>query len=192
MSRLLTLVGVAAFALGVVLVARPQAAPAPVVPITPVPSASSARAASASPSATPVAFPAIPDGYRVTIARLGIDLPIQEGDVERDAVEQRTPEGSAFHLPGTGIPGSGVNCYIYAHARTGMFLSLWNVRAGDDVIITRPDGVELHYIVSEVHPRVPYDDVSWAAPTTPEHLTLQTSTGPNPGDPRFVVIARPA
>lgn len=186
MSRLLTVVGVAAFALGVVLVGRPQASPAPVVPITP------ASSASASPSATRVAFPPIPDGYRIAIARLGIDLAIQEGDVERDAVEQRTPEGYAFHLPGTGIPGSGVNCYIYAHARTGMFLTLWDVREGDDVVVTRPDGTQLHYVVSEVHPRVPYDDVSWASPTPPDHLTLQTSTGPNPGDPRFVVIARPA
>jgi hypothetical protein len=71
-----------------------------------------------------------------------------------------------------------------------MFLSLWNVREGDDVWIARPDGSRLHYVVSEVHARVPYDDVSWAAPTAPDHLTLQTSTGPNPNDPRFVVIAR--
>lgn len=188
MSRLLTLIGVAVIALGLVLLARPQAAPAPVVPITPGTSSSAA----ASPSATSTLFPAIPDGYRVAIPRLGIDLAIREGDVQRDAVEQRTPEGYAFHLPGTGIPGSGVNCYIYAHARTGMFLSLWNVREGDDVIITRPDGSQARYVVSEVHPRVPFDDVSWASPSPPDHLTLQTSTGPNPGDPRFVVIARPA
>ena len=187
MSRLLTVAGFVAFALGVVLVARPQAAPAPVVPITPA-AASATTAPSASPTA--VAFPPIPDGYRIAIPRVGIDLAIREGDVQRDAVEQRTPEGYAFHLPGTGIPGSGVNCYIYAHARTGMFLSLWNVRVGDDVLITRPDGSQLRYVVSEVHPRVPYDDVSWASPSPPDHLTLQTSTGPDTGDPRFVAIAR--
>ena len=188
MPRLLTVAGVAAFALGVLLVARPQAAPGPVVPITPA--AAPSAAASASPSST--VFPPIPDGYRIAIPRLGIDLAIHEGDVERDAVEQRTPEGYAFHLPGTGLPGSGVNSYIYAHARKGMFLSLWDAREGDDVFITRPDGSQLHYVVSEVHPRVGYDDVSWASPTRPDRLTLQTSTGPDPGDPRFVVIARPA
>lgn len=188
MSRLLTVVGVTAFALGVALVARPQASPAAVVPITSPPS----RSASAPPTTTTVAFPPIPDGYRVTITRLGIDLAIREGDVQRDAVDQKTPEGYAFHLPGTGIPGSGLNCYIYAHARTGMFLALWNVRDGDEVVITRPDGSALHYVVTEVHPRVPSDDVSWASPTPPDRLTLQTSTGPDPGDPRFVVIARPA
>lgn len=196
MSRLLTVIGIAAFAIGIALIARPQATTAPVVPMTPLAASPSANGApnAASPTVAPpdAAFPPLPDGYRIQIPRLGIDLPMQEGDVERDAVEQRTPEGYAFHLPGTGIPGSGVNCYIYAHARTGMFLSLWNVREGDDVIITRPDGSQARYVVSEVHPRVPFDDVSWASPSPPDHLTLQTSTGPNPGDPRFVVIARPA
>jgi len=43
-----------------------------------------------------------------------------------------------------------------------------------------------------VHPRVAPDDVSWVQPTATERLTLQTSTGPDPSDPRFVVIAVPA
>ncbi len=49
----------------------------------------------------------------------------------------------------------------------------------------------LRYLVSEIHPRVPPDDVSWAAWSSSERLTLQTSTGPNPDDPRFVVVALP-
>jgi hypothetical protein len=39
---------------------------------------------------------------------------------------------------------------------------------------------------------VPPDDVSWVQPTAGERLTLQTSTGPNPGDPRYVAVAVPA
>jgi len=170
---------------------------------SPPPSASSREAAataslrsapapsSAIASATATPLPPIAPGYRVQIPRLGIDLPILEGDVERDTVLQQTPENYAFHLPGTATPGSGLNSYFYAHARRGMFITLWNAAVGDVVWISTPDGRALRYLVTEIHPRVPPDDVSWALATPPERLTLQTSTGPNPGDPRFVVIAQP-
>jgi hypothetical protein len=72
-----------------------------------------------------------------------------------------------------------------------MFLSLWNARVGDVVLIRTPDGRSLRYVVSEIHPRVPPSEVTWAAPSPPDRLTLQTSTGPDPGDPRFVVVALP-
>jgi sortase (surface protein transpeptidase) len=158
---------------------------------SPAPISTLAPTADPTASTSPTPTPAIPTGYRITIARLAIDLPIAEGDVERDTVRQETPENFAFHFPGTAIPGEGGNAYIYAHARRGMFLSLWNAREGDQVTIVTPDARELHYVVSEVHPRVDPADVSWAAPTSSERLTLQTSPGPSPGDPRFVVIALP-
>lgn len=154
--------------------------------------------AAASPPVTPsfsptalAAAPPIPDGYRVRVPRLAIDLPITEGVIERDIDQQRTPEGYAFHLPGTSVPGRGGNTFLYAHARIGMFLSLWNARVGDDVTIATPDGGTLHYVVREVRPRVAPTDTSVAEPTADDRLTLQTSTGPDPGDPRFVVIALP-
>ena len=134
----------------------------------------------------------IPPGYRLQIPRLGIDLPLAEGDVARDIDLQRTPEGFAFHLPGTSQPGLGGNTYLYAHARAGMFLALWDAQVGDEVIVSTPDLRALRYVVSGVHARVAPDDVSWVQPTASERLTLQTSTGPDPGDPRFVVIAIPA
>lgn len=195
MSRVVAVIGLVLLLGGLALVARPDARAA----VLATPSAS-ARATTASPSAesaastappSPTPLPPIPDGYRIQILRLGIDLPIREGDVERDTVQQRTPEDYAFHLPGTGIPGTGLNTYLYAHARRGMFLTLWNAAVGDEVVISTPDGRALRYIVAEVHPRVPPDAVSWTEPTAPERLTLQTSTGPNPSDPRFVVVARP-
>jgi LPXTG-site transpeptidase (sortase) family protein len=145
--------------------------------------------ATASPTATPT--PPIPDGYRIKIPRLAIDLPIAEGDIERDAVRQETPDNFALHLPGSAIPGDRGNSYIYAHARRGMFLTLWSARQGDEVLVVTPDAREIRYVISEVHWRVDPTDVSWAAPTSSERLTLQTSTGPSPGDPRFVVIALP-
>lgn len=138
---------------------------------------------------TPGAPSPIPDGYRVKVPRLGIDLPIAEGVVQRDVDQQQTPEDFAFHLPGTALPGEAGNAYLYAHARRGMFLSLWDAKVGDLVEIATPDGRTLQYEVSEVRPRVAPTDVSVAQPTADERLTLQTSTGPSPEDPRFVVIA---
>jgi LPXTG-site transpeptidase (sortase) family protein len=200
MSRSFTaLAGLLLLAVGIALVAggalprtgsvAPLALPSASSVATPTPSAS---ATAPTVSTTPAAVGPIPDGYRVRLPRLGIDLPIAEGDVERDVVVQQTPEHFAFHFPGTAIPGSIGNSYIYAHARQGMFLALWNARVGDQVTITTPAGVELKFVVTEVHPRVPPADTSWLQPSGDERLTLQTSTGPNRDDPRFVVIAAPA
>ena len=141
--------------------------------------------------ATPGAPGPIPEGFRVKVLRLGIDLPIREGVVERDVDQQQTPEGYVFHLPGSAIPGEVGNAYLYAHARRGMFLGLWDARVGDVVEIATPDGRTLVYVVAEVRPRVSPTDVSVARSTPDERLTLQTSTGPSPEDPRFVVIAVP-
>jgi LPXTG-site transpeptidase (sortase) family protein len=159
--------------------------------LAPSPSFTTSRPATTVVTATPSDLAPIPAGYRVKIPRLGIDLPIAEGIVQRDVEQQQTPEGFAFHLPGTSIPGQRGNTYIYSHARVGMFLALWDARVGDDVVITTPDGRTLRYAVAEVRPRVSPTDISVAQPTDDERLTLQTSTGPVPEDPRFVVIALP-
>lgn len=127
--------------------------------------------------------------FRIQIQRLGISLPVLEGDVARDVDRAQTPEHYAFHLPGTSWFDVG-NTYIYAHARVGMFLSLWNARVGDVVIVQTPK-TTLEYVVAEIHPRVPPTEISWAQQTRDTRLTLQTSTGPNGSDPRFVVVARP-
>ena len=200
MSRFITATGLASLFVGAVLLlasfAPSIAAPAVVfsVPPTPVasfvaPSASTTANATAQPS--PTALPPIPPGYRIQVPALSIDLAILEGDIQRDSVLARTPDNFAFHLPGTAIPGTGANSYLYAHARRGMFLSLWNAKIGDIVWISTPDGRALRYVVSEIHPRVAPDDVSMTEASGPDRLTLQTSTGPNQSDPRFVVVALP-
>ncbi|HKY50597.1 MAG TPA: sortase [Candidatus Limnocylindria bacterium] len=196
MNRWLPALSVLALCAGLVLIAgvRP-ARPATVLPAvaavttTPAPAATPPTAVSGGPTATPT--PPIPDGYRIRIPRLAIDLPIAEGDLERDAVRQETPDNFAFHFPGTALPGDRGNSYVYAHARRGMFLTLWNARLGDEVVIITPDARELRYVVSEVHARVDPRDLSWLAPTSSGRLTLQTSTGPDPADVRFVVVALP-
>lgn len=131
------------------------------------------------------------DGWRIRVPRLGIDLPLAEGDLVRDMVDQATPLGAAFRMPWSMLPGEGGNTYVYAHARRGMFLSLWQARIGDGVTLVRPDGSLLRYRVVEVVPRVPADDLTYFQPTSEERLTLQTSSGPKASDPRFVVLAAP-
>ncbi len=183
-------------------IAAALAAPSPTASSAPQTAAEAPRIAAGSPvtaalaplaAAAPTAVPGGPisEGFRVQIPRLEIDLPIQEGDLKRDVEDQRTPEGYAFHLPGTAIPGQNGNTFLYAHARRQMFLALWNARPGDEVIVSVPDGGVLTYVVRDVLPRVAPTDLSATQPSSTEQLTLQTSTGPSPGDPRFIVVAFP-
>lgn len=199
MRRLITAAAAALLlAVGIALVAgggeprtgsvAPVALPSASASATPAPTAS-AVAPNASPTPVPTIGP-IPDGYRIRMPRLGIDLPIAEGDLVRDTVDQQTPENFAFHFPGTAIPGTFGNSYLYAHARRGMFIDLRYARLGDQVTITTPAGAELNFVVTEIYPRIPPTETRWIQPAGDERLTLQTSTGPNPSDPRFVVVAR--
>jgi len=158
--------------------------------LAPAPSDEAAEAAAA-PSKAAVAAPAplVLDGMRLRVARLGIDLPLLRGDTVRDTVIRSTPSGAAFLLPSSVPPGSGGNSYVYAHARPGVFLSLWDVRLGDVVEVAAPSSEVRRYIVTEIHPRVVPTDVQYTLPTGEERITLQTSTGPRDADPRFVVVA---
>jgi LPXTG-site transpeptidase (sortase) family protein len=142
------------------------------------------------PTATPLESPSgRPEGIvarRIRIERLGIDLQVVEGD-GLDA-----PLRKAAHYPGTGWPDGGTNIYIYGHAQEGMFLSLWDARVGDEVVLELKDGTSRRYLVTEVKPRVPWNALEYLEPTPTEQLTLQTSTSYTPTAPRFIVIAEPA
>lgn len=136
------------------------------------------------------------DGLRIAVPRLGIDLPLEVGDPGRDVPRPgfagATPEQVALVYPGSRGPGDGGNTYIYAHARAGMFLSLWNARLGDIVVVARADGsVVRSYRVALIVPRVDPSDTAWLDAQGSERVTLQTSTGPRPEDPRFIVVAYP-
>jgi len=166
----------------------PSREPAPSFPA--VGSSSAPSIASPSQDATPVTTPSPVPGKaikakRIQIDRLGIDLKIIEGD-GIDA-----PLGKAAHYPGTGWPGGGTNIYIYGHAQTGMFLSLWDVKIGDVAVLTLVDGTQRTYTVDKIIPRAPWDAIQYLDPTPRERLTLQTSTSYHPTSPRFVVIALP-
>ena len=123
---------------------------------------------------------------RIRIDRLGIDLAIVEGD-GIDA-----PLGKVAHFPSTAWPGGGTNIYIYGHARTGMFIRLWDARVGDTIVLDLVDGTTRTYVVTKVLPNVPWNAVQYLAPTPTEQLTLQTCTSYYETAPRFIIIAVPA
>jgi sortase (surface protein transpeptidase) len=134
-------------------------------------------------------------GLHIVVPRLDIDLPLEVGDPVRDVPRPgfsgATPEHVALVFPGSRDPGDGGNTYIYAHARAGMFVSLWNTRIGDVVLIRSDAGTERAYEVALIVPRVDPGDTHWLDASGPERLTLQTSTGPRPEDPRFIAVAYP-
>ena len=146
-----------------------------------------------SPEAAPTAAPIPLADLRIVVPRLGIDLPLAPGVLDRDVPDGRspgnTPEHVALLLPGTSVPGTPGNAYIYSHARRGMFLALWSIKLGDAVLVRSANGETFRYAVTQVVTRVDPADVSWLAPDGPERLTLQTSTGPGPADPRFIAVA---
>jgi LPXTG-site transpeptidase (sortase) family protein len=126
-----------------------------------------------------------PEGLRIRVVDLGIDLPIVAGD-GWDA-----PFYKAATYPGLGLPGSGVRSVIYAHARAGMFGPLFNGKVGERVEIDRPDGASLQYAITEFYRSWPATDVRWLQPLAQEQLVLVTCTTYNPNDPRIVAIASP-
>jgi len=156
---------------------------------TPTPTSLPVARSVAAPEPSPNVIP-LGQGWRIRIARIGIDLPLKDGDPARDIALQRTPDGAAYRLAGSSLPGTPGNSYLYGHARWSQFLNLWYTHLDDLIVISGP-GTTLSYRVAEIHPRVATDDITYLLPTPEERLTLQTSSGPNADDPRFVVIAVP-
>jgi LPXTG-site transpeptidase (sortase) family protein len=138
--------------------------------------------------APPAAVEAPPTDLPATglrLDRLGIDVPLVEGD------GVTVPDGAAAHYPGTAWPGEGSNTYLYAHARAGHFLELWQVRTGDLLELDLADGGEAAYRVTHIEPLAEWDALQYLAPTRTERLTLQTCLTYDDTAPRFIVIAEP-
>ena len=117
------------------------------------------------------------------LERLGIDVPIVEGD------GFRVPDGYASHYPDTAWPGDPGNSFVYGHAREEQFLELWRTRTGDRIEVDLPDGSVVVYEVTEIHPLVAYDDFAFLEPNGADTLTLQTCLTYDETAPRFVVVA---
>ena len=210
---LLTAVGVTLVAAGLMNLGQPveaggpgssAAPPASLVPTpTPTPGGSSSPGAStpspgastASPggSASPAA-PADRVATRVVIPALGIDLPVVKPPGGPDTYPLCNVAMYIQELSQPGLPGA---TYLYAHARTGMFLPLLEqskVNNGAAMIgmlvevYTSDDRLFL-YEITEVRRHQLTLDAALAA--TESELWLQTSEGPNGTLEKLQVIARP-
>jgi len=184
----------------------------PVVQETPTPRSSPAStepAPTASPSPTPV-----PDDWvavQLEIEAIGINVSVSQATTASEC--NFPPLTGAYVLCDGEQPGRDTNSFIFAHARVGLFLNLWNARIGDRVEVLMSDGVVLEYIVTEVHANVACPDPaaaphpnpppalrhgtdcsvarSWTFPTDHERLTLQTSQGLNRNWGEYIVVADP-
>jgi len=101
------------------------------------------------------------------------------------------------HKPAELQPGQGRATYLYAHARTGMFLPILDASKVDDgaamigmlvQVYTSDDQLFLYEITEVRRHQTTLDD---AASATTEQLWLQTSEGPRGTPGKTQVIAMP-
>lgn len=163
------------------------ATPSPLITLPPL---GSAPPASANPSVPPDRV-----ATRIRIAALKIDLPIVRApngypycDVAMWYADRRL-----------GQPGEGRATYVFAHARTGMFLPLLDqskkqngkAMIGMVAEVWTSDDQKFLYVITEVRRHVPSTS-AFVAPfaATTEQLWLQTSEGVGPM-PKLQLVAEP-
>jgi sortase A len=102
---------------------------------------------------------------RLEVPRLGLSA------IAREGVDSRTLRSAVGHVPDTALPGERGNAAFAAHRDT-FFRKLKDVRRGDRVVITTPEGA-YEYVVQNTRV-VPPTDVSVLEPTDEAALTLVT------------------
>ena len=127
---------------------------------------------------------------RVQVPGLGIDLPVVRGG-------SSVLCNVAMYLTVTGQPQERGVTFIYAHARTGMFLPLLTasrVKNGASLIgrtvhVYASDSRRYSYRITSVRPR--QTSIQRALELTARQLWLQTSEGPYATSTKLVVVAVP-
>jgi hypothetical protein len=199
---LITAVGVALLAAGLMSYSTPVTAD-PVATATPSPTAVAVAPTpspritlpplgSGEPPTPSPSFPADRVATRVRIAALKIDLPV---------IIQPDPSypacNVAMYLTNMWQPGEGRSTYLYAHARTGMFLPILTaslVQNGKKMLgmvveVWTSDNQRFLYEITEVRRHQLTLDAAFKATT--ETLWLQTSEGPKGTPGKTQVIAKP-
>lgn len=170
--------------------AEPVATPSPIPSATAVPTPSPLLTLPPISTASPTAPPsASVDGVatRIRIAALDIDLPVMAGNDEYPYCDV------AQYLEALGQPGQGRASYIYAHARTGMFLPLLETPDDDQLgmVVEVWTSDDLRYLYEIVEVRRDQRDLLDAQAATREELWMQTSEGPRGTPGKTQVIALP-
>jgi hypothetical protein len=194
---LVTAAGVALLAAGLLTYQDPPEAVAiassPVIEPTAPPAPSLLPIPSLGPPATPgpsASLAARRVATRVAIPALRIDLPVVKPPNDPDHFPYCNV---AEYLPQLSQPGYPGTTYLYAHARTGMFLPLLETadRAmlGMLVQVYTNDNQVYLYEVTRVLRSQTSLDIAFEA--TSEQLMLQTSEGPRGTIGKTMVVARP-
>jgi len=171
------------------VVATVEPTASPLITFPPLPGATATAAASA--SATP---PADRVATRVRVAALDIDLPVVKPPGGADAYPLCDV---AMYIQELGQPGQGRATYLYAHARTGMFLPILEaslVQNGKSMLgmvveVWTSDDQRFLYEITEV--RRHQLDLDDALNASGDELWLQTSEGPRGTPGKTQVIAQP-
>jgi hypothetical protein len=198
---LITAAGIALVAAGLLTYTAPSGADAqgsdpPSTP-TPTPGTSLALltfppipSGSPSPSPSPTATPSNRVATRVLVPALDIDLPI----IKPPAGEPSC--NVAMYLAFFSQPGLPGATYLYAHARTGMFLPLlehsWQTHGASMIgmtvwVYTSDDQVFL-YRIFKVRQHYPASNSLTDLPVKDGQVWLQTSEGPYSSSPKLQVI----
>lgn len=122
---------------------------------------------------------------RITIASLGIDLPIFPSRITNNIWP--TTDLGASYLTSSPLPGNEGNSIIYAHNWESLFGKLRSVKVGDTVIVTYPDNTKKTFVI-EYTSIVSPNESTILAPSKDKRITLYTCTGFFDSK-RFVAIA---
>lgn len=139
--------------------------------------------ASSAPEALVAAEDRVPTGMRLVIPRIGVDVPIGEGDPERALTL------GVYHHPETGEPGLSDSIVLAGHRNRRALALLSRLDPGDPVLVYW-DGTEHIYRVDRSYVAWP-DDPRVLAPADAEELRLYTCLPRFLGNKRTVVVARP-
>jgi hypothetical protein len=159
--------------------------------VSPTPQGSRSPGPSSTPSATVSTGGAV--ATRVQVPALGIDLPVVASGPNEvfplcNVAEYFVDNGVKPPKPQLATPGAAQATYLYAHARTGMFLPLLThsqVNNGQDMIgmyvVVYTDDNQRHiYEIDQVIRHVPAGTpLDRAFGATTDQLWLQTSEGAN-------------
>jgi len=198
LPAILTALGVAFLTAGLLTYTTPvEAGPEPsetptIVTLPPTAEPSLTPRPTSGPTDTPV--PTVPSdrvATRVVVAALGIDLPVvRQPDPDYPACDV------AMYHEALGQPGQGRATYLYAHARTGMFLPILDASKVDNgavmfgmivEVYTSDDQLFLYEVTEVRRHQLDLDD---AVAATTEEMWLQTSEGPKGTRPKTQVVAR--
>lgn len=109
----------------------------------------------------------------LTIASVGIDLPIVEAPVVHGY--WTVSDTAANHGVGSANPGDKGNIVIFAHARPGLFYNLREIQVGDKLVLLTKTGKKAYKVVHITF--VLPNETRVIKPTKTETVTLYTCSG---------------